>query len=327
MKAEKRYTHLSLEEREEIAIGLERGESQAHIARNLGRDKSCICREIKRNNTLVRRVKYRAHKAQERADERNETSHQRQRLGDIEIRAYVEVHIKTGWTPEEVAGRIAQDKPGLKTNYESIYQWVYIERRDLIKHLVRGHKARYKRSLIKKSRSTKIVNRVDITQRPAAIEGREEVGHWEADTVVSRQSKAATAVFVERKTRQYIVIKMKDKTAESMHLATIKALGLLPAYMRKTITYDNGTENALHEKTNVILGTKSYFCKAYHSWEKGSIENRNGILRRYYPKKYNFSLTTQKQIDKICKKINSTPMKCLGYKTPAEVFASVALAG
>jgi IS30 family transposase len=105
-----------------------------------------------------------------------------------------------------------------------------------------------------------------------------------------------------------------------MHGAVTLTLSALPAGLRKTLTYDNGSENALHELTNTELGVRSYFCKLYHSWEKGSIENRNGILRRYFPKKHNWSLTTQKKIDKVVSNINATPMKCLGFKTPAEVF-------
>jgi IS30 family transposase len=115
-----------------------------------------------------------------------------------------------------------------------------------------------------------------------------------------------------------------------MKRALEKALGRLPPRLRRTLTYDNGLENALHELVNESLGTKSYFCKPYHSWEKGSIENRNGILRRYYPKKYDFALTSQKEINRIVSRINSTPMKCLSYRTPAELFAKsggVALAG
>jgi IS30 family transposase len=117
---------------------------------------------------------------------------------------------------------------------------------------------------------------------------------------------------------------MNDKSASSLHQALLKALSSLPPRMRRTLTYDNGLENTLHELTNVLLNTRSYFCKPYHSWEKGSIENRNGILRRYFPKKHDWALTSQKEINRIVKRINSTPMKCLGYKTPAEVFAKSA---
>jgi IS30 family transposase len=322
-KQEKKYTHFSLAEREEIAIGLELGKSRSEIARNLGRNKSNVCREMQRYNaTLLNTEKYRSNQAHKWALERKKEAHQRGFLADPITKAYIELHLKEGWAPEAIAGRLPLDIPGIKTNYESIYLWIYKQRRDLIKYLARGHKIRHKRSVTRKSR-VNIPGRVDISERPAHIENRQRIGHWEADTVVSRQSKEATAVFVERKSRVFFVIKMKDKSASSMHLASLKALSWLPANLRRTITYDNGLENALHELTNLFLGTKSYFCKPYHSWEKGSIENRNGILRRYFPKKHDWRLTTQKQIDKVIRNINSTPMKCLGYKTPYEVFANL----
>jgi IS30 family transposase len=119
---------------------------------------------------------------------------------------------------------------------------------------------------------------VDISERPAHIDLRTQAGHWEVDTVVSRQSKACVAVLVEWKSRFFMVIRMKDKTALAMHEAVVLALAGLPAGLRKTLTYDNGLENALNELTNRELGVASYFCKPYHSWEKGSIENRNGIF-------------------------------------------------
>jgi IS30 family transposase len=188
-------------------------------------------------------------------------------------------------------------------------------------YLVRGRKKRHKRPSGKKSRVSRIPHRVDITERPPPVDLRGQAGHWEVDTVVSRQSKACAAVPVERKSRFFMVMRMKDKTAPAMHGAVVLALSGLPAGLRRTLTYDNGLENALHELTNGELGVRAYFCKPYHGWEKGSIENRNGVLRRYYPKEYDWRLTTQKRIDKVVSKINATPMKCLGFKTPAEVFA------
>jgi IS30 family transposase len=327
----KSYSHFTPAEREEIAIGLERGESMACIAKRLGRHKSNIGREIRRNSPPVNDVKYRANRAQIRADERKKNSHGQERLANPVVRAYVEYHlVNDAWTPESIAGRLPIDIPGLQTNYESIYLWIYQERRDLIKYLVRGHKQRHKRANGRKTRASRIPDRIDISKRPGHIEKRNRGGHREVDTVLSRQSAACVAVPVERKSRLYLVVKMPDKTALSMHLALIKALSGLPEKLRRTLTYDNGLENALHTLTNSIIGTVSYFCKPYHSWEKGSIENRNGILRRYFPKKHDWNLTSQKQIDKVVRKINLTPMKCLGYKTPDEVFAKlvgVALAG
>jgi IS30 family transposase len=225
-------------------------------------------------------------------------------LANPVIRAYVQSHlVNDGWTPEAISGRLPIDHPGRSTNYESIYQWIYQERRDPIAYLPKAHKKRHKRLAGKKNRCSKIPHRVDISERPPHIEGREQAGHWEVDTVVSRQSAFCVAVLVERKTRFVLVIRMKDKSARSMRRALEKALSRLPPRLRRTITYDNGLENALHELINKALGTKSYFCKPYHRWEKGSIENRNGILRRYFPKKHNWALTTQKELNKALNKI------------------------
>jgi IS30 family transposase len=316
------YSHFSREEREEIAIGLERSESIRGIAKKLGRSPSSVSREVQRNSPPVNKVQYRGNRAHRRAEDRSRHSHAKERLANPLVKASVEYHlIHDGWTPESIAGRLSLDFPRLTTNYESIYLWIYSERRDLITRLVRGHKKRHKRPSGKKSRVSKIPNRIDITERPPHIDLRTPVGHWEVDTVVSRQSKACVAVLVERKTRFFLVIHMKDKTASAMHEAVTRALSCLPAGLRRTLTYDNGLENALHELTNRELGVTSYFCKPYHSWEKGSIENRNGILRRYFPKKHDWRLTTRKKIDKVVSKINATPMKCLGFKTPSEVFA------
>jgi IS30 family transposase len=167
----KSYGHFSLAERKEIAIGLEQGESKAHIARKLGRDRSSVGREIKRNSPPVNEVKYRANRAQLRADERKKQSHKRERLADLIVRRYIEFHlVKDGWTPAAIAGRQPLDLPGLKTNHESIYLWIYRERRDLIKHLVKGHKQRHKRLYAKKTRVSKIPNRIDLSARPCHID-------------------------------------------------------------------------------------------------------------------------------------------------------------
>jgi IS30 family transposase len=159
-------------------------------------------------------------------------------LADPFVRLYVESHlINDGWTPQEIAGRLPVDFSGYQTNYESIYLWIYQERRDLIKTLVRGYKKRHKRHSGKKSRVSKIPNRVDIQERPYRIDQRNQAGHWEVDTVVSRQSKVCVAVLVERKSRFYLVIRIKDKTAAAMHNAVIEALSGLPRSLRRTLTY------------------------------------------------------------------------------------------
>ena len=231
--------------------------------------------------------------------------------------------MKKTWTPELIAGRLKQEKPYLHTNYESIYQWIYTDRRDLIAYLPRGHKTRRKRCGAKNKRSVRIPNRIMIDKRPPQIGERTEAGHWEADTAVSRQSKAAIAATVERTSRFLIAKKLQSKTSNNMHTALCMTLKRFPQWLRQSITYDNGTENVCHEQTNRALKTQSYFCNPYHSWEKGSIENRIGIIRRFFPKKTDWSLITQRQLDRVIKIINTRPMKCLGFKTPQEVFVAL----
>lgn len=322
-KTTKKYIHLSFAEREEISIGLSSGKKITDIAREIGRNVSTLYREINRNNAQINTVQYRANRAQIRADERKKQSHERTRLANKTVQKYVEKNLKKEWTPELIAGKLPLDKLGFKTNHESIYLWIYKDRQDLIKYLPRAHRNRQKRSSIKNKRCIRVPDRTMIEHRDPLIETRNEAGHWETDTAVSRQSKAAITATVERKTRYLIAKKIKGKTAKDMHNAVVKSLKKLPQKLRKTITYDNGTENANHKLTDEILKTKAYFCNPYHSWEKGSIENRIGMIRRYFPKKTNWSLITQKEIDKVVKKNNTRPMKCLGFKTPEEVFVAL----
>jgi IS30 family transposase len=318
------YSQLTVEEREEIAIMLEKGSSKAGIGRATGRHKSTVSREVRRNGAPIRCCRYRANQARARADKRRKSCHAKERLSNPLLRSLVIQYLtRYGWTPGQIAGRIGMENSQMSVCYETIYMFIYTVRPDLIEKLVRGHKKRRKRGVSKKSRTAKIPNRTSIEERPAHVDNRNRGGHWEIDTVVSRQSKAVVAVMVERKSRFYIAVKCKDKTAESISKALVKALSRLPRKALKTLTYDNGTENVLHELVNITLGTRSYFCNPYHSWEKGSIENRNGVLRRFFPKRHNWGLTKQHELDKVVNKINAMPMKCLGFKTPSEVFAQL----
>jgi IS30 family transposase len=145
-------------------------------------------------------------------------------------------------------------------------------------------------------------------------------GHWETDTAVSRKSKVAIQVSIERKTRYTKLAKLKSKSSREMSKALARRLARVPKRLRKTITYDNGSENVEHERTNKILGTKSFFCKPYHSWEKGSVENDIGIVRRFLPKKTDFAIVSSKDLRTRERWMNNRPRKCLNYLTPAEAW-------
>ena len=320
------YTHLTLEEREEIAIGLTSGLSKRAIARLLNRNPSTISRECLRNQPSLNQVRYRANCAHTRSQNRSKKSHARERLKSQVTRDYVSKHLILGWTPEIISGRIRQHEKNIPcTNYESIYQWIYSEQRDLIKYLARSHRKRKKRGSSLHKHASKIPNRTPIEHRPVSANTRYEFGHWEVDSAVSRQSKAAIAVLVERGSRLVKIRLLPSKSALHMHQAIIHSLATIPAHLRQSITYDNGTENCAHQETNAVLNTRSFFCNPYHSWEKGSVEHVIGLIRRFYPKKTDWRLLSHSDLSKIEYQLNQRPRKCLGFKSPAEVFG-VALA-
>jgi len=323
-KSTGKYSHLDLAEREEIAISLVMGLKQVEIALKLQRCPSTISREIRRNKYTIGKGQYRAGLAQFRTDERKKLSHKRERIPLKKLRHYICKCLKEGYSPEIIAFKAVERNIRWKTNHETIYQWIYNERRDLIPFLTRSHKTRRKRSSDNKKRCPKIPNRTMIDKRPDYINLRSYIGHWEIDTAISRMSKAAIMILVERRTRFVIIKKLCAKTAYCMHNATVKSLINYPARIRQSLTYDNGTENSLHELTNQVIGTQSYFCNPYHSWEKGTVENTIGLIRRFYPKKTDWNNISQWDLNKVARYINNRPMKLLGFKTPYQVFVALA---
>lgn len=314
------YIHLTQDERDTIAVLRSEGRSLRFIAKKMNRDPGTLSRELKRNAPPVHTGYYLPHKAHERAVQRNQVSHQRDRLKNSRIRSYVRRRIQADWSPELTAGRWNTLHSESSISYEAVYQWIYTDARDLIPCLVRAHKKRERRGYSRKHTKSHIPSRISISERPWEVAGRKKAGHWETDTAVSRQSKAALQITTERKTRYVRVAKLPAKTAHAMRVALTRRLSQMPTHLRKTITYDNGTENTDHEETNRILGTKSYFCEPYHSWEKGTVENTIGIIRRFLPKKTDFAIVSSKNVRTIERWLNNRPRKCLNFKTPAEAM-------
>jgi IS30 family transposase len=326
----KKYQHLSKEERDMITVLKAKDYTLGDIADELGRDKSTISRELQRNAPEIHKGYYLSHKAQERARSRWVSSHHRPRLKNQEIRDYVEKNIKAGLSPELISGRWRLGHPGSKISHEAIYQYIYEDRTDLIKYLVRAHKKRKRRGYSRKHKRSHIPNRIPIEERPAIAGKRVRVGDWEADTVVSKKSTAALQVLGDRASRLVKIRKIKHTTSEAARKAITEVLGSYPIELRQTITFDNGHENVEHERINEKLGTDSFFCNPYHSWEKGTVENLVGLIRRYLPKGTNFAKISDDRIAEIEHVLNSRPKKCLGFRTPLEAFnqlAIVALAG
>lgn len=323
----KNYVHLTEAERELIAKMRWEGKGPSTIAQALDRDKGTISRELTRNSTSEYRC-YTPCQAHKRSEQRRLTArHSRPLLKSKKIQQYVRQKLKLGWSPEIISGRLKEQKTGLSISPEAIYQFIYHrntpDRELLISQLCRAHRKRRIKGNGRKVRKTKIPNRIPIDARPKAVEHRKQFGHWEADTMVSRSSKPALHSISERKTRFLRLSKLERKTAAETNKAIIRALKTLPPKARRTLTLDNGTENAAHEELTAKLGTKCYFAHPYAAWQRGSNEQINGLVRRYLPKGTDFSKIDKDQVKKIERLINNRPRKCLGFKTPLEVARSI----
>ncbi len=316
------YQHLDLVERTKIKTLKLQGMSLREIGRRMGRCHTAVSRELRRNHQGHEHMSgYVPELAHAVAIQRKSTASHRLRLKSQRIRDVVHEKLTLRWTPEQIAKTIGHEIPGASLSHEAIYQYLYSDYRDGISWLARHHKQRYPRRYSKKSRTPKIKNRVDISERSEAVNQRQVFGHWESDSIVSQTGKSAINVIHERVSRKIFINKLPDKTSQSTKQAIIKRLGVLPSHARGSLTYDNGSENYYHEEINTALEMVSYFCKPYHSWEKGAVENSNELIRRYVPKKTNLDTITAEEIKMIEDQINHRPRKCLGFKTPAEVFA------
>ena len=327
----KRYNHLSLEERDKITVMKSEGEAISEIARVMGRNKGTISRELQRNASTEYKL-YLSHRAQGRAEQRKREACERPRLKNSQILGYVQNKLKEGWSPEQIAGRITKEHECLSISHEAIYQYIYdsktSDRKELISCLRRAHRKRKVKGIGRKTKKTKIPNRTSIEARPASIETRKQFGHWEGDSLVSRKSTVSLNSLVERKSRLLILTKLKRKTADETNKAVVKRLNGFPQNSRRTLTMDNGSENAGHQKITAAIGIKCYFAQPYASWQRGTNENTNGLIRWYLPKGTDFSKISDQHIAQIESLINNRPRKCLGFKTPIEVASSfVALRG
>ena len=293
------------------------------MSRELSRAPSTVSRELRRNEQFPgTRVIYPEH-AQMKANGRRRRAYRKPRLKTRALQAYVLRMLRRGWSPETIAGRLKYLGKEVTVSHEAIYQFIYSKRPDLRDFLVRHHKRRKRFGQSKRFRNkTPIPGRIALSERPAKIDERKQLGHWEADLMVSRAEHAALHVLVERKSRRVCLSKILDRKAPTVRQTVITRLKSFPRRCRKTLTYDNGKENVEHAQVNRALGTKSFFCDAYASWQKGSIENLIGRVRRTYPKRTNISNISLQELKLLERKLNSTPRKCLQFRTPMEAFRS-----
>ncbi len=316
------YTHLTPIERGKIQALHEDTKSVSTIADILGRHKSCISRELRRNNT---NKGYDAERAQHQYEQRRIPCRPTKRLDYQPLWKYMIDKITNGWTPEQVAGRLPIDFPDnlqMRISYEAIYQSIYTEPRlhFLIEHLAQARPKRRKRGQGKSCRGPAIPNRVGIEQRPEIVSERKRFGDWEGDLVLGAKQEGAILTLVDRTGRNLVARKVQTKQADEVAQAVIDALQHMPISWVKTITFDNGTEFTHHADMAKMLPADIYFADPYSSYQRGTNENTNGLIRRYLPKGTCFKNLTQHQLDLIVEEINNRPRKCLGYRTPNEVF-------
>jgi transposase, IS30 family len=304
------YQHLSREERYQISALLKEGLTQSQIAHNLGRHKSTISRELTRNRGLRG---YRPKQADQLATNRSHGSRNARRVSAHTWATAVK-QLRRKFSPEQVAALV-------DVSHETIYRHIYADKAsggDLWRHL-RCQKKRRKRYGAGRDRRGQIVGRRPISARPVHVDARRQVGHWEGDTVIGVRHQQAIVSLVERKTGYAILAKVKRKTSELVSGAIIRRLRSMQPLV-KTITYDNGKEFAEHARVDKALGSTGYFADPFSSWQRGSNENLNGLIRQYIPKKRALSSVTETELALIEEELNNRPRKRLGFRTPHELF-------
>lgn len=323
----KKHRRLTIKERVQIETLLNENKSKAYIAKSLNRARSTIGREI---NKWVQNKEdnYNAELAHWNAKDDYANKRNRDKISTHSLlRFFVYKGLLSNWTPEQISGRLKElypNDPIMSISHEAIYRHIYTHpqaslNKKLIKLLVRK-KTRRRPSKKKRGKGSKILNQVSIDNRPKHIELREEVGHWEGDLVIGKNHKSAIGTIVERKTRFTLILKLSSKKAEEVAQVFSKILNQLNSKFKKSMTYDNGIEMAKHEKITEKTSMKIYFAHPYSSWERGTNENTNGLIRRYLPKGTNFNEISQNQLLIIQKKLNNRPRKIIGYKTPQEMM-------
>lgn len=318
------YKHITSFQRNELSGMLQVKAKKKNISKALNKHRTTIWRELKRNK-VNNKSGYDAGIAKQRTKKRRIKANSRFKKieSDKWLKRYIIKYLKLYWSPEQISGRLKIDYPNDKNRWigkDSIYKYIYNQRKDLVKYL-RCQKGKYRRrygTRIREKQREKLKKR-RIDTRPEIVEERNRIGDWEGDTIVDKD-KSHILTHVDRKSGYGLADKLERGLAELTRKKTEERFENIPKKKKHTITYDNGSTFAEYELTERNTGMTIYFANVYHSWERGTNENFNGLLRQFFPKKSSFVNINQEDIDKVIKLINNRPRKRLNYLTPHEVF-------
>lgn len=326
---EKKHCRLNLQERVVIETLLEENKSKSFIAKKLKRSRSTITREINKwvGNPGER---YKAELADWMAKDDYLNKRNLDKISTYKrLRIYVYRGLLDGWSPEQISGRIKKDYPNdpiLTISHEAIYRYIYLHRQAKLNRkliaLLPYHKSQRRRANSYSKRKIKINDQISIDDRPKHVENRIEIGHWEGDLIIGKGQKSAIGTLVERKSRFTIIVKLIDRKSKTVCKSFVEEFNTLAAYLLKSLTYDNGTEMAQHKLLTEQTGIQVYFAHPYSSWERGTNENTNGLIRRYFPKGTDFNTVGELQLKIVQEKLNNRPRKVLDFKTPSETIAA-----
>lgn len=317
------YRHFTIDERESLLVYLSQGKKNCEIARLMNRSPSTISREIRRN--VESRTRYSALQAQKAYEQRRKHCVRKYKLAEPSCAEKVSELLANAWSPEQISNRLKYETNVIQISTCTIY-------RGLEHGLLNGElrkklriKGRRRHGGRKKSKCGHLDIEYTIHDRPKSVEGRQIIGHWESDTVRGAKWTGCIATHVERTSRYAVLCKIPDRTADAFTQATVTAFLTIPKRKRRSFTTDHGKEFANHREILQLLNCKVYFADPHAPWQRGTNENFNGLLRQFFPKRTSFAEVTQEDVEAIAKMLNRRPRKCLGWKTPEEVFLHKAL--
>jgi len=321
-----RAGRVCLEDRIAIAVGLAQGDTFTAIARRIGKDVSCVSREV---GGRAGRVSYNAEHAHHRAERNTRRPKPTKLEASPRLTALVIADLERWWSPQQISARLREQfpaEPEMWVSHETIYKSLFVQgrgalRKELAACLRTGRASRQRRRPTSKHGA---ISGVPISERPAEVEDRAVPGHWEGDLIFGGNTVHAIGTLVERSTRFVMLLHLPDgHSAEQVRSAIASKIQTLPATLFQTLTWDRGSEMARHDQLKVDTGVEVFFCDPYKPWQRGSNENTNGLLRQYFPKGSDFSKLTRADLDAAADSLNGRPRQTLNWLTPTEALQAV----